>query len=164
MAIHPPLSWPDPRLAAVSAQVTEFDAALRELASDVLESMRAAPGVGATAAHFGLMRQLFVLELPEDPAPQFFVNAQIVDASQEMASHTEGSIAMRGASAVVQRPARALMRWQDLDGATHEAWFDGFRAACVQHEVDQMNGVFWLQRLSKLKRDRAIARWRKQGG
>ncbi|MFC3264859.1 peptide deformylase [Camelimonas abortus] len=162
MTVLPPLLWPDPRLATPSREVRAFDAQLRRAAEDVLESMRAAGGVGPAAGHFGLDLRLFVLELPEDPAPQFFVNARIVETSAETARHDEGSISMPGARCEVTRPARALVRWQDLDGAGRQAWFDGFRAACAQHEIDQTDGVFWLQRLSRLKRDLTVKRWRKR--
>lgn len=162
MPIHPLVRWPDPRLAAPSLPVTAFDDDLRRLADDLLASMRAAPGVGATAAHIGVLTRLFVIELPEDAAPCFYVNAEIVAASSETQTNTEGSISMPGAHGEVTRAAQVRVRWQDLDGAVHEADADGFRAACLQHEIDQMDGIFWLQRLSRLKRERIIARWRKQ--
>jgi len=162
MTVRSPVRWPDPRLAEASRPVAAFDAALRELADELLAMMRAAPGVGATAAHMGVPLRLFVIELPGDAAPRFYVNAEIIGASAQTQSHAEGSIAMPGAHAEVVRPAQVRVRWRDLDGATHEEMADGFRAACLQHEIDQMDGVFWLQRLSKLKRDRVIARWRKQ--
>lgn len=161
MAVRPLIYWPDPRLAEQCLPVAAFDASLRALADDLLETMRAAPGVGATAAHMGVTTRLFVIELPGDQGPQFHVNAQIVDAAPETQTHEEGSISMPGAHAEVTRSGRVRMRWQDLSGAAHEAEFEGFRAACLQHEIDQTDGVFWLQRLSKLKRDRVITRWRK---
>ena len=162
MTVRSPVRWPDPRLAEQSLPVQAFNAELRALADELLAMMRAAPGVGAAAAHMGVPVRLFVIELPGDAGPCFYVNAEIIQASAQMQSHAEGSISMPGAHAEVARPAEVRVRWQDLDGAAHEAAADGFRAACLQHEIDQMNGIFWLQRLSKLKRDRVIARWRKQ--
>ncbi|TCO11259.1 peptide deformylase [Camelimonas lactis] len=162
MTVRSPVRWPDPRLAEASRPVAAFDAALRALADELLAMMRAAPGVGATAAHMGVPLRLFAIELPGDAGPRFYVNAEIIEASAQMQSHTEGSISMPGAHGEVTRPARVRVRWQDLDGALHEEAADGFRAACLQHEIDQMDGIFWLQRLSRLKRDRIIARWRMQ--
>lgn len=161
MTTRPLVTWPDPRLAEKCHRVQNFDAALGGLANELLEAMRAAPGVGATAAHIGVLTHLFVLELPDDPAPQFYVNAEILTCSAETLTHLEGSISMPGARADITRPARVRARWQDLDGTVHEDEVAGFRAACVQHEIDQLDGIFWLQRLSKLKRDRVITRWRK---
>lgn len=161
MSVRPLVYWPDPRLAEVSAVVASFDVALNTLANDLLDTMRAAPGVGATAAHMGVLTRLFVIELPEDSAPRFYVNAEILSASAESQVNIEGSISMPGARAEVTRAEAVRVRWRDLDGGEHEEDVAGFRAACIQHEIDQMDGVFWLQRLSKLKRDRAIARWRK---
>lgn len=161
MTVRPLVYWPDPRLAEKSLPVQCSGARLQTLASDLLDTMRAAPGVGATAAHMGTLARLFVIQLPEDPEPRFYVNAEILEASVNTLVHMEGSISMPGAQAELMRSARVRVRWQDLDGAAHEGEAEGFRAACLQHEIDQMDGVFWLQRLSKLKRDRVIARWRK---
>lgn len=161
MTARPLVYWPDPRLAEVSGAVQRFDAGLRVIADDLLDTMRAAPGVGATAAHMGVLMRLFVIELPEDLTPRFYVNAEIVATFPGTQTNVEGSISMPGAHAEVTRPATVLVRWQDLDGAAHEGEVEGFRAACIQHEIDQQDGMFWLQRLSKLKRDRVITRWRK---
>lgn len=162
MSVRPLVYWPDPRLAQPSAMMERYDVALYTLANDLLDTMRAAPGVGATAAHMGVLTRLFVIELPEDPAPRFYVNAEILSASAESQVNMEGSISMPGARAEISRAASVRVRWRDLDGGEHEEAVAGFRAACIQHEIDQMDGVFWLQRLSKLKRDRVIARWRKE--
>ena len=169
MALLPILRYPDPRLQTVSAAVERFDAALATLAADLLDTLRAAPGIGITAAHCGLFQRLTVLDLdprlhPDlGPAPQIFVNPEIVWSSPERASATEGSISMPGASESVERPARVRVAYRGLDGAAREIEAEGLLSVCLQHEIDQMDGLFWLQRLSRLKRDRLIRKWQKLG-
>jgi peptide deformylase len=162
MAILPILRFPDPRLRAVAEPVKHFDAELRQLAADLLETMRAAPGVGITAAHVGVLQRLVVLELTPGDV-RTYVNPQILRASPETARATEGSVSMPGVTEEVERPAKVRVGWRDLDGAAHEEEAEGFLATCHQHEIDQLDGVFWLQRLSRLKRDRVIARYGKLG-
>ena len=162
MAILPILRFPDPRLRAVAEPVERFDAQLRQLAADLLETMRAAPGVGITAPHVGVLRRLVVLELSPGEV-QTYVNPQILWASPETARTTEGSVSMPGVTEEVERPAKVRVSWRDLDGAGHEEEAEGFLAICHQHEIDQLDGVFWLQRLSRLKRERVIARYGKLG-
>ena len=137
-----------------------FDAALRELAADLVETMRAAPGVGITAAHIGVFSRLVVIEL--DKGPVVYVNPEILWASEEAMTHTEGSVSMPGITEDVTRPRKIGYRYQDLDGDWHDTTADGFLAICIQHEIDQLDGIFWLLRLSKLKRDRLIKKWEKQ--
>mgnify|MGYP003629942175 FL=1 len=161
MAIRLILRYPDARLSQPAEPVTSFDPALRQLADDLLQAMRAAPGVGITAPHIGVPQRLVVLELP-DEKPRTYVNPQILSASQQTARHTEGSVSMPGATEEVERPATIRLRYQDLDGAVHEEDADGFHAVCMQHEIDQLDGIFWLKRLSRLKRERLIRRWQKQ--
>ncbi len=162
MSILPILRFPDPRLRAVAEPVERFDADLRQLAADLLETMRAAPGVGITAAHVGVPLRLVVLELTPGDV-RTYVNPQILWASLDTARATEGSVSMPGVTEEVERPAKVRVSWRDLDGATHEEEAEGFLATCHQHEIDQLDGIFWLQRLSRLKRERVIARYAKLG-
>ena len=162
MAILPILRFPDPGLRAVAEPVERFDADLRKLAADLLETMRAAPGVGITAAHVGLPLRLVVLELTPGDA-RTYANPQILWASPETTRATEGSVSMPGVNEEVERPAKVRVSWRDLDGTAHEEDAEGFLATCHQHEIDQLDGVFWLQRLSRLKRERVIARYGKLG-
>ena len=154
------MTYPDPRLLAVAEPVTEFDAALRELADDLLDTMRAAPGVGITAPHIGVPKRLVVLELQRDDV-RIYVNPRLVWASQEKSRHTEGSVSMPGVVEEVERHSEVEIAHQDLDGVERTERADGFLAVCHQHEIDQLDGIFWIQRLSKLKRDRLIKRYEK---
>ena len=124
--------------------------------------MRAAPGVGTTAPHVGVPLRLVVLELAPGEV-RTYANPQLLWASTETSRATEGSVSMPGATEEVERPAKIRLSWRDLDGTAHEAEADGFLATCHQHEIDQLDGIFWLQRLSRLKRDRVIARYGKLG-
>jgi peptide deformylase len=93
-----------------------------------------------------------------------YVNPEIVTASAESAKHVEGSVSMPGVSEEVERPARATVRYRDIDGVAHIEEADGLLAVCLQHEIDQLDGVFWTQRLSRLRRERALKRYAKAGG
>ena len=164
MALRPILRFPHPKLRTPAEAASLFDADLRALATDLLDTMRAAPGIGITAPHVGVMLRLVVLELSPDQAPRFYVNPEILEASTERIRHMEGSVSLPGAAAEVERSARVKIRYQDLEGASHEEEAEGLLAICHQHEIDQLNGVFWLQRLSKLRRDRLIKAYEKRGG
>ncbi|WP_242010614.1 peptide deformylase [Acetobacter musti] len=107
------------------------------------------------------MRRVVVLALPEDVAPCVYVNPEILCVSEEKIRHEEGIISMPGVSEVVERPARVRVRYQDLEGVVRTEEAEGFRAVCHQHEVDQLDGVFWTQRLSALRRNRVVARYGK---
>lgn len=155
------LCYPDPGLSTPCRPVTAFDTALSALADDLLDTMRSAPGVGITAAHVGILQRLVVLELPPVHAPRFYVNPQILSVSTETMRHMEGSVSMPGATAEVERPRTIRFRYQDLKGTVHEEEAEGFYAICMQHEIDQLDGIFWLRRLSRLKRDRLLRRWDK---
>lgn len=161
MAIRPIIRYPDPRLKRVADPVTVFDAGLRDLADDLLATMRAAPGLGITAPHIGIPARLVVLELTPG-AVQVFVNPVITWSSPETARHSEGSVSMPGVVEEIERPARVRVSYEDLDGAYREQEADGFLAICHQHEIDQLDGIFWIDRLSRLKRDRVIARFNKR--
>lgn len=160
MAVRPLLRFPDPRLQQVAAAVAEFDAALAELAGDLLDTLRAAGGIGIAAPHVGVMRRVVVLALPGDKV-RIYVNPAIVSASDSLARHMEGSIAMPGASETVERPARVRVDYRDLAGVAHSAEADGLLAVCLQHEIDQLDGIFWTRRLSPLRRDRVVKRYLK---
>jgi peptide deformylase len=159
--IRPILRYPHPGLKTVCAPVTVFDSALSQLADDLLLTMRAAPGVGITAAHIGVFQRLTVLELDKADDVRIYANPEITWFSDETMVHMEGSVSMPGATDEVTRPKAIRFRYQDLDGHQHEEEASDFLAICIQHEVDQLDGIFWLQRLSRLKRDRLIRKWEK---
>ncbi|BAL77443.1 peptide deformylase [Bradyrhizobium cosmicum] len=161
MTIRPIIRYPDRRLATPARPVTAFDDALRELAADLLETMRAAPGIGITAPHIGVPLRVVVLELDAREGPRTYVNPEITWASPELIMHREGSVSMPGVNDEVQRHARVRISYWDLDGTMHSEESDGLRAVCHQHEIDQLDGMFWIQRLSRLKRERLVKKFEK---
>ncbi|UFX42511.1 peptide deformylase [Bradyrhizobium sp. 41S5] len=161
MTIRPIVRYPDPRLAVPAEPVDVFDDALRELAADLLETMHAAPGIGITAPHIGVSMRVVVLELDASEGPRTYVNPEIIWTSPEMILHKEGSVSMPGVTDDVERHARVRIRYQDIDGNMQTEESDGLRAVCHQHEIDQLDGVFWIRRLSRLKRERLIKRFEK---
>lgn len=183
MAIHPILCVPDPRLKLVSKPVEAFDDELRTLVADMFETMYDAHGIGLAAIQIGVDKRVLVIDLqPEDPdaepvacahdghehthqptrkEPQVFVNPEILEVSEELATYNEGCLSIPEIYAEVDRPARCRARWQDLDGHTHEAEMDGLLATCLQHEMDHLNGVLFIDHLSRLKRSMALKKLEK---
>jgi peptide deformylase len=161
MTIRPIIRYPDPRLALPAQPVTVFDGALRELADDLLQTIRAAPGIGITAPHVGISLRVVILDLDSASGAQTYVNPEIVWASPETIMHQEGSVSMPGVNDDIQRHHRVRISYRDLDGQEQIEESEGLRAVCHQHEIDQLNGLFWIQRLSRLKRERLIKRFEK---
>ena len=161
MTIRPIVRYPDPRLAMAALPVTVFDGVLRELARDLLETMHAAPGIGITAPHIGVSLRVVVLDLDPIEGARTYVNPQIIWASPEMITHREGSVSMPGVNDDVRRHGRVKIGYCDLDGYPQTEDSEGLRAVCHQHEIDQLDGTFWIQRLSRLKRERLIKRFEK---
>lgn len=161
MTIRPIVKFPDPLLRAEAEPVTVFDAELRGLAADLLDTMRAASGIGITAPHIGVLKRLMVLELSPEDGVRTYVNPRIVAAAPAMIRHPEGSISMPGVSAELERAAQIRVSYQDLDGTERSEEADGLLAVCHQHEIDQLDGIFWLEKLSPLQRERMIKRYQK---
>jgi peptide deformylase len=161
MTVRPIVRYPDPRLAIPARPVTAFDEALRELAKDLLDTMHAAPGIGITAPHIGVFLRVVVLDLGDGDGATTYVNPEIEWASSETILHREGSVSMPGVNDDVLRHARVRNSYQDVDGNARREESEGLRAVCHQHEIDQLNGMFWINRLSRLKRDRLIKRFEK---
>jgi peptide deformylase len=161
MTIRPILRYPDPRLERPAQPVTVFDDALRELAGDLRETMHAAPGIGITAPHIGIPLRVVVLELDATAGARTYVNPEIVWASPETILHREGSVSMPGVNDEVRRHARVRISYRDLYGDLLTEESVDLRAVCHQHEIDQLNGLFWIRRLSRLKRERLIRRFDK---
>ncbi|MCZ7463893.1 peptide deformylase [Rhizobium rhizogenes] len=160
MAIRPILPYPHASLSEICAPVTAFDDHLQNLVTDLIDTMRAAPGVGITAAHIGIKQRVFVLELTPGTVLTY-VNPEIIIRSTRTMRHMEGSVSMPGFTDEVERPDKLEVRFQDISGAEHRQTAEGFHAICIQHEIDQLDGIFWLKRLSKLKRDRLVKKWDK---
>lgn len=163
MAIREILQFPDPRLRQPAAPAEAFDGALAALAEDLLQTMRAAPGIGITAPHIGVACRLMVIELPGEGRVRFYVNPGLLAASDDLVRHEEGSVSMPGVSAEVERPRQVRVSYRTLGGEEKEEDAEGLLAICLQHEIDQLDGIFWIERLSKLKRDRLIKRYQKLG-
>ena len=161
MTVRPILRYPDPRLAITARPVTAFDGALRDLAKDLLDTMRAAPGIGITAPHIGVSLRVVVLDLDANDGARTYVNPEIEWASSETILYREGSVSMPGVNDEVMRHARVRISYQDVDGNMLTEESDGLRAVCHQHEIDQLNGLFWINGLSRLKRERLIKRFEK---
>ncbi len=161
MAVRSIVRFPDPLLQRACAPVMTFDAALAGLAQDLLDTMRAAPGIGIAGPHVGVLLRVIALALPET-APAVYVNPVVAWASAETARHEEGSISMPGVGDTVERPARVRVAFQDVEGNPHGIEADGLLAVCLQHEIDQLDGIFWTRRLSPLRRDRVMRRYLKR--
>lgn len=164
MALRDILTVPDPRLKLVSKDVERVDDALRALMDDMLETMYAAPGIGLAAIQVGEPVRVIVMDLAregEPPAPQHFVNPEILWASDETAPYEEGCLSVPDIYDEVERPARVKLRYLNYQGDTVEEDCEGLYAVCIQHEMDHLNGVLFIDHLSRLKRDRAVAKVKK---
>lgn len=161
MAVRPILRFPNPGLRLSAARVDRFDTDLRELAADLLETMQAAKGIGITAPHIGILKQVAVIQLSDTDTAQTYVNPQVAWGAAEMQSYKEGSVSMPDVLDEIERPARVRVTYQDLTGAEHVEEADGLLSVCLQHEIDQLDGIFWLDKLSRLRRERVIKRYEK---
>lgn len=155
MAIREIITAPDPRLKQVSKPVERVDDDLRRLMDDMLETMYAAPGIGLAAIQIGVPKQVIVMDLAregEDPQPRYFVNPEILWTSDELATYEEGCLSVPELYEEVDRPARCRVRFLDYQGEIRELDCEGMLATCIQHEMDHLNGVLFIDHLSKLKR------------
>jgi peptide deformylase len=151
-------------LKTISAPVVKVDDDLRALMDDMLETMYAAPGIGLAAIQIGEARRVIVMDLAKDeapPAPRYFVNPEILWASEETAPYEEGCLSVPEIYDEVERAAKVRLRYRDYDGVAHEEEAEGLFAVCIQHEIDHLNGVLFIDHLSRLKRDRAVSKVRK---
>jgi peptide deformylase len=164
MAIRPILTVPDPRLKQKSAPVAAVTDAIRALMDDMLETMYAAPGIGLAAIQIGEPLRIVVMDLAakdEPRAPRFFVNPEILWASEEKKPWEEGCLSVPEIYDEVQRPARIRIRYRDYHGAVVEEDAEGLFAVCFQHELDHLEGVVFIDYLSRLKRDGAVRKVKK---
>lgn len=164
MALLDILTVPNPVLKQVSTPVDQVDDDLRRLMDDMLETMYAAPGIGLAAIQVGVPKQVIVMDLArqdEPPQPRYFVNPEILWASEETAPYEEGCLSVPEIYDEVDRPARVKLRYLDYHGKEVTEDAEGLFAVCIQHEMDHLKGVLFIDHLSRLKRDRAVARVRK---
>ena len=161
MAVRSIVRFPNPILRAIAEPVQVFDDDLSSLAGDLIDTMHAAPGIGITGPHIGVLKRVVAIELPVSSKSGIYINPSIIEASTEMIRHTEGSVSMPGVTEEVERHARIRVRYQDLQGNAQFEDAEGLLAVCHQHEIDQLDGLFWTHRLSRLKRDRLVKRYGK---
>lgn len=161
MPARPLVLFPDPRLSRPARPVDDFGPGLQVLADDVRDALLDASAIGLTAPHIGVSARVMVIRMSPEQRPHVYVNPALLWASSETATYEEGSVSMPGIRERITRPARIRFGYSDLDRSVHEEEADGFLAAVVQHEIDQLDGVFWIDRLSRLKRDRLLKRFGK---
>ena len=163
--LRPILIHPDPRLKKVCDPVSDLSDELRVLADDMLETMYDAPGIGLAAPQVGVLSRLIVLDCVkkegEAPRPIVMFNPEVVARSDEKNVYEEGCLSIPEQYAEVTRPAEVTVRWIDRDGREQSEDFGGLWATCVQHEIDHLNGLLFIDYLSKLKRDRVIKKFAK---
>jgi len=164
MTIRPILTAPDPRLKAVSEPVARVDAEIRALIDDMIETMYGADGIGLAAIQVGVPKRVLVMDIAQKDGkknPIAYVNPKILWASEEMATFEEGCLSVPEIWDEVERPARIRAEYLDRDGKRHEIEADGLLATCLQHEMDHLEGVLFLDHLSKLKRSMALKKLQK---
>ncbi|MCW5729160.1 MAG: peptide deformylase [Alphaproteobacteria bacterium] len=165
MALLPIIHAPDPRLKVKSARVDTVDDGLRRLMDDMLETMYAAPGIGLAAIQVGVPKRVIVIDVAredEPRAPLFLVNPEIVAASDEDATYEEGCLSLPGQFADVARPAWVEITYLDRAGAPRRQRAEGLLATCVQHEMDHLEGILFVDHISALKRNMILRRLLKQ--
>jgi peptide deformylase len=159
MTIRPILTAPDPRLKAVSTDVATVDAEIRKLVDDMTESMYAAEGIGLAAVQIGVAKRVIVIDLDQKEGkknPRAFINPKILWASEETAVFEEGCLSVPEIWDDVERPARIKAEYLDRDGNKQLLEADGLLATCLQHEMDHLNGILFIDHLSRLKRSIAL--------
>ncbi|MGL4290280.1 MAG: peptide deformylase [Phreatobacter sp.] len=164
MAIRDIISIPDPRLRLVSEQVERIDDEIRKLAADMLDTMYEAPGIGLAAIQIAVPKRLFTIDLArkdEEKKPMVLINPEITFTSEDMAVYEEGCLSIPEYYEEVERPARCGVRYLDLEGRTVEMMCEGLLATCIQHEFDHLNGVLFIDYLSRLKRERVVKKFTK---
>ena len=165
MAIRAILTAPDPRLREVSKPVDGVDDQLRALMDDMLETMYDAPGIGLAAIQVGEPFRVIVMDLAgegEDPEPRYFVNPEILDPSEDQAVYQEGCLSVPEFFDDVERPARCRVKYLDYDGKEQILEAEGLLATCIQHEMDHLEGILFIDHLSRLKRDRVLKKLKKE--
>ncbi len=165
MPIRPILTAPDPRLREVSTPVDKVDDDLRVLMDDMLETMYDAPGIGLAAIQVGVPLRVIVMDLAgedEEPQPSYFINPEIVNPSEDTNAYEEGCLSVPDIYEAVDRPSTCTIRYLDYDGNEQVVQADGMLATCIQHEMDHLEGVLFIDHLSRLKRDRIVKKLKKE--
>jgi peptide deformylase len=164
MALREILILPDKRLRQVSAPVKKIDDGVRTLVEEMFETMYDAPGIGLAAIQVGAPKRVVIMDLAkkdEPKAPQVFINPEILWASEDKATYEEGCLSIPEYYGDVERPAQVKVKYLDLEGQPREIEANGLLATCLQHEIDHLNGVLFIDHMSKLKRDRVLKKFTK---
>jgi len=164
MAVRDILVIPDKRLRLKSAAVKSIDKPLRALVADMFETMYAAPGIGLAAIQIGVPQRVVTMDLAkkdEPKQPQVFINPEVVWKSPEVSTHEEGCLSIPEYFEEVERPQAVRVKYLDLDGKAHEVEANDLLATCLQHEIDHINGVLFIDHISKLKRDMVMKKFKK---
>ena len=164
MAVRRIITLPDSQLRSSSSRVAKVDGAVRTILDDMIETMYDAPGIGLAAVQVGVLQRLVVLDTArkdEPPQPLFLVNPEIVQSSDERIVYEEGCLSIPDYYEDVERPERVRIRFQDRDGGACEMEADGLLAIAVQHEIDHLNGVLFVDHISRLKRERVLKKFAK---
>ena len=159
------LTEPDPILRKKCEPLEKVDAETKKLMDDMLETMYAAPGIGLAAVQVGILKRLVVIDISkgeEEKKPIFLINPQIIHKSKKTSVYEEGCLSLPGQFAEIERPAECTLKYIDYNGKEKELKADGLLATCVQHEVDHLNGILFIDYLSKLKKDMIIKKLVKQ--
>lgn len=164
MAIRTILETPDARLREISKPVEGVDDEMRTLIADMFDTMYDAPGIGLAAIQIGVPSRILVIDLQEQEdeegkpirKPMVFINPELFDPSEEQSVYSEGCLSVPDQYADVERPAVIHARWLDENGAKHEEKLEGLLATCLQHEMDHLEGILFIDHLSRLKRDMVL--------
>jgi peptide deformylase len=164
MAVRDLVILPDPRLRLNSESVTTIDAETRRLVEDMFDTMYDAPGIGLAAIQVGVAKRIVTMDLAkkdEPKAQQVFINPEVVWSSEEKSIYEEGCLSIPEEYYEVERPSQVRVTYVDLDGKPHEIEASGLLATCLQHEIDHLNGVLFIDHLSRLKRERVVKKFTK---
>jgi peptide deformylase len=164
MALIPIITIPDPVLRKVAAPITEITDGVRQLLTDMAETMYDAPGIGLAAPQINISQRLIVMDCGKDETPELFkmINPEIISRSDELAVLEEGCLSIPDQTADVERPAIVEVKYTDIAGGEQRLTCEGLLAACVQHEVDHLDGVLFIDHISRLKRDMIVRRFMKE--
>ncbi len=174
MTVMTVLEVPDPRLRLVAEPVETVDDSIRTLVADMIETMYDSNGIGLAATQVGVQKRVLVIDLQDEQGedekpiknPKAYINAKILSVSDEVSTYNEGCLSIPDQYAEVARPARCRVKWLDETGAAHEEDLDGLLSTCMQHEIDHLDGVLFIDHISRLKRDmvlKKLAKARKLG-
>ena len=172
MSLLPIIETPDPILRQISTPVEEVTDELRKLIDDMFQTMYAAPGIGLAAIQVGVPQRILVIDLQEPASdeegappvrdPRVFINPEILEQAEEEQPYTEGCLSVPDQYADVERPVSIRAKWLDLDGVAHDERIEGLLAVCLQHEMDHLEGILFIDHLSRLKRDMILRKLAKQ--